>query len=83
MFDEHVQDQASQAMKSKGLKQGRIIYPITDTVYPNSILSTTESGEFWYGDLDMTDFATLHEVAKEITQSINLTCGDHTMVISA
>lgn len=70
-------------MKSKGLPQGRIIHPVTESVYPNSVLSTTESGDFWYGDLDMTDFATLHAVAKEITQSINLTCGDQTMVISA
>ena len=83
MYDEYVQDQASRSMKAKGLSQGRMIHPVSDTVYPNARLSTTESGDFWYGDLDMADFATLHAVAKEITQSICLTCGDQTMVISA
>ena len=83
MYDEYVQDQASQAMSRRGLSQGRMLYPTAESVYPNALLTTTESGDFWYGDLDMMDFATLHDVAKEIGQSITLVCGEQTMVISA
>lgn len=84
MYHEHVQAMGSQLMKSKNLPQGRMVYPLTSDSYPNAMLSTIESGDFWYGDLEIADLGTLHEVAKSLKQSVEVRYDNgSTLMISA
>jgi hypothetical protein len=71
MYNEDTQDAGVSAMQKQGLVQGRMI-ELDDTAMDDAIVGTVESGEFWYGDLDMSDLSKLHIVAKEIGESIKI-----------
>lgn len=68
MFDEENQELGLSTMHSLGFPSGRLLYPTPD--YPNAMVSTTEDGDFWQGDLEIGDMAKLHEVAKVMGKSL-------------
>ena len=70
MFNEHTLDAGVTAMKKQGLVQGRMLEMFSDL--SDVVVGTVESGEFWYGDLEMGDLSKLHIVAKEIGESIRI-----------
>jgi hypothetical protein len=71
MYNEHTLHAGVVAMRKAGLVQGRMT-ETKNTEYPNAIVGTVESGDFWYGDLEMADLSKLHDVAKEIGESVKL-----------
>jgi hypothetical protein len=82
MYNEDTLERGVIAMKKQGLEQGRMIDPIRfqdghqmtvpSDIFPDAVVGTVESGDFWYGDLDMSDLPKLHIVAKEIGESIKV-----------
>lgn len=73
MYNEHTLDLGVAAMKKQGLEQGRMIELTKDSAATaNAIVGTIESGDFWYGDLEMSDLHKLHEVAKELGESVKV-----------
>jgi len=72
MYNEDTQDHAAAIMVSKGFSMGRMVYPITDAITPNAIVSTVEDGPFWYGDLADGDVAGLMEVANQLKKDLEV-----------
>lgn len=71
MYNEHTLDLGVAAMKKQGLEQGRMV-ELDEGILDNAVVGTVESGEFWYGDLDMADLSKLHEVAKVVGESVKV-----------
>lgn len=71
MYNEDTLDRGVAAMKKQGLSQGRMT-ELVDGTLDSAVVSTVESGDFWYGDLEMADLSKLHVVAKEIGESLKV-----------
>lgn len=69
MFNEHTLDLGVTSMRKNGFIQGQMNENVS---WKNAIIGTVESGDFWYGDLDMSDLSKLHNVAKDIGESIKI-----------
>jgi hypothetical protein len=79
MFNEELQEQGALSMREHGLVPGRVVYPITDTTVSNArvFVVTNETNnvmdEFWWGDIDLSDFATLKKVAVALKNNLVVT----------
>jgi hypothetical protein len=72
MYNEETQDRGFELMVGQGFEIGRILYPVTDSVIPNAVVSTTEDGEFWYGDLCDADMSNLTLVAGQLKRTLTI-----------
>lgn len=73
MYNEEMQDRGVTAMQGVGLSMNRVIYPITDTMTPDALVSTTEDGPFWCGDLAPSDLSRLQSVATQLKRTLVIT----------
>ena len=66
-FNEEGNEAAVEFLIKNNRPMGRIIYPLTSTVFRNCHLGTIDGGSFWYGDIDtVEDHDILAELCKEM-----------------